>query len=152
MVQALCRQNGTGPYSRSGSTKAKLAPPSSFSLRPTFPRRPAASSSRPSAPAQQATTTIPISYRGVGAGRSCLRRTGRQSVATRRKYPRERSSSARNSADIWHKLLLGAARFVAALVQQKMGERGNKGADSSKLRWHKQGIQNLSDALYEADT
>jgi len=25
MVQALCRQNGTGPYSRSGSTKAELA-------------------------------------------------------------------------------------------------------------------------------
>jgi hypothetical protein len=26
MVQALCRRNGTGPYSRSGSTKAKLGP------------------------------------------------------------------------------------------------------------------------------
>src|SRR5262245_20707266 len=76
MVQALCRQNGTGPYSGSGSTKAKLAPPSSFSPRPTFPRRSAASSSRPSVPAQQATTTIPISYRGVGAGRSCPTRTG----------------------------------------------------------------------------
>src|SRR6516164_8605332 len=27
MVQALCRPNGAGPYSRSGSTKAKLACP-----------------------------------------------------------------------------------------------------------------------------
>src|SRR6516225_4440312 len=27
MVQALCRRNGTGPYSRSGSTKAELATP-----------------------------------------------------------------------------------------------------------------------------
>src|SRR5215471_9638144 len=27
MVQALCRRNGTGPYSRSGSTKAELAAP-----------------------------------------------------------------------------------------------------------------------------
>src|SRR6266566_5562622 len=30
MVQALCRPNGTGPYSRSGSTKAKLAVPSLY--------------------------------------------------------------------------------------------------------------------------
>src|SRR5262245_17390151 len=44
MVQALCRQNGTGPYSGSGTTKAKLTPPSSFLPRPTFPRGPAASS------------------------------------------------------------------------------------------------------------
>src|SRR4051812_13542426 len=28
MVQALCRPNGASPYSRSGSTKAKLAVPS----------------------------------------------------------------------------------------------------------------------------
>src|SRR5262249_45311497 len=30
MVQALCRPNGAGPYSRSGSTKAKLAVPSLY--------------------------------------------------------------------------------------------------------------------------
>src|SRR6266403_6136351 len=30
MVQALCRPNGTCPYSRSGSTKAKLAVPSLY--------------------------------------------------------------------------------------------------------------------------
>src|SRR5258708_39469681 len=30
MVQALCPPNGAGPYSRSGSTKAKLAVPSLY--------------------------------------------------------------------------------------------------------------------------
>jgi hypothetical protein len=29
-VQALCQRNGTGSYSRSGSTKAKLAVPSFY--------------------------------------------------------------------------------------------------------------------------
>ena len=117
MVQALCRQNGTGPYSGSGSTKAKLARRSSSSPRPTFPRCPAASSSRPSAPAQQATTPIPISYRGVGAGRSCPRWAGRQSVATRRKYHGNDLPRPETQQTFGTSYWLGAA----------MGERGNEG-------------------------
>jgi hypothetical protein len=41
--------------------------------------------------------------------------------------------------------------FVAALVQQKMGERENKGLTVLICDDNKQEIQNLSDALFEAD-
>ena len=40
MVQALCWQNGTGPYPGSGSTKAKLAASPSFSPCATLPSCP----------------------------------------------------------------------------------------------------------------
>jgi hypothetical protein len=47
---------------------------------------------------------------------------------------------------------LGAAMFVAALVQQKMqGEKKNKGLTVLICDDNKKEMQNLSDALYEAD-
>src|SRR5947209_8316724 len=47
---------------------------------------------------------------------------------------------------------LGAAMFVAALVQQKMqGEKKNKGLTVLICDDNKREMQNLSDALYEAD-
>src|SRR5262245_51439899 len=85
MVQALFRQNGTGPYSGSGSTKAKLAPSSSFSPRPTFRRRPAkfihAHRRRHSKRPPQFLSPIVVSARGPP---SKMNRT--PVVATRRKY------------------------------------------------------------------
>jgi hypothetical protein len=55
------------------------------------------------------------------------RRTGRQSVATRRKYHGNDFPRTRNSADIW-------CPVRGCLVQQKMGEKREQGADSSYLR------------------
>src|SRR5262249_21580984 len=129
MVQALCRQNGTGPYSGSGSTKAKLAPPSSFSLRPTLPRRPAASSSRPSRRHSKRPPQFlfPIVVSALGdpvqdGPVASLPRPGKNITGTT-------VLGARNSADIWHKLLLGADRQVrgcacAAKDGRKREQRG----------------------------
>jgi hypothetical protein len=152
MVQALCRRNGTGPYSRSGSTKAELAPPSSFSLRPTFPRRPAASSSRPSAPAQQATTTqflSPIVVSALGdpvheGSVASLSRPGENITGTTFLGPEPSRHLAQASA---------RCRQVRGCALCKRWEKeGTKGLTVLICDDNKQEIQNLSDALYEADT
>src|SRR5262245_41078097 len=82
-----------------------------------------------------------------------LSKTDRSPVCRdQEKISRERPSSARNSADIWHKLLARCRHVRDCACAATDGRKREQRADSVICDDNKQEIQNLSDALYEADT
>src|SRR5262249_43463995 len=126
MGKGVGGKNGTGPYSGSGSTKAKLAPSSSFSPRPTFRRRPAASSSTPigAGTASDPQFLSPIVVSALGDPVQDEPDAGRRE---HEKISRERPSSARNSADIWHKLLGRCRHIRGCTCAAKDGRKREQG-------------------------